>query len=128
MGQAVKGIITIEGLEIPITNPDKPLWPEAGITKALYLRKLAVLAPFLLKYSHNRLLTVIRWPHGIHGDFFTRKMPRSPVQTTSRLSCMTALNIWCLVRYRNCYGSAIRPRWSFIPPCIRRAARYRVNG
>ncbi len=78
MGQAVKGIITIEGLEIPITNPDKPLWPEAGITKALYLRKLAVLAPFLLKYSHNRLLTVIRWPHGIHGDFFYQKNAPQP--------------------------------------------------
>jgi bifunctional non-homologous end joining protein LigD len=78
MGQAVKGTITIEGREIPITNPDKPLWPEAGITKALYLRKLAVLAPFLLKYCHNRLLTVIRWPHGIHGEFFYQKNAPQP--------------------------------------------------
>ncbi len=78
MGQAVKGIITIEGLEIPITNPDKPLWPEAGITKALYLRKLAVLAPFLLKYSHNRLLTVIRYRTAFTGIFLPEKCPAAP--------------------------------------------------
>ncbi|ADO55221.1 DNA polymerase [Paenibacillus jamilae] len=78
MGRAVKGTITIEGHEIAITNPDKPLWPEAGVTKALYLRKLAVLAPFLLKYCHQRLLTVIRWPHGIHGDFFYQKNAPHP--------------------------------------------------
>ncbi|MFB5763491.1 non-homologous end-joining DNA ligase [Paenibacillus medicaginis] len=78
MARTVKGSIMIEGREITITNPDKPLWPEAGITKAIYLTRLAVLAPYLLPYCRGRLLTVIRWPHGIHGDFFYQKNVPEP--------------------------------------------------
>ncbi|MNW31173.1 putative ATP-dependent DNA ligase YkoU [compost metagenome] len=78
MARRAQGTITIMGCEIPITNPDKPLWPEAGITKAIYLEKLALLAPYLLKYCRNRLLTVIRWPHGIHGKFFYQKNAPTP--------------------------------------------------
>lgn len=87
MARTAQGTITIMGCEIPITNPDKPLWPEAGITKAIYLEKLALLAPYLLKYCRNRLLTVIRWPHGIHGKFFYQKnapVPRPEYISTYR--------------------------------------------
>ena len=44
MARTVKGTLTIEGQEIQITNPDKPLWPEVGITKAMYLQKLAAIS------------------------------------------------------------------------------------
>lgn len=128
MGRAVKGTITIEGHEIAITNPDKPLWPEAGVTKALYLRKLAVLAPYLLKYCHQRLLTVIRWPHGIHGDFFIRKMPHILGQTILKPLCMMALSISCLASCPNYSGSVIKLRWNFIPLCTEQEANCPVNG
>lgn len=128
MGQAVKGTITIEGHEIPITNPDKPLWPEAGVTKALYLRKLAVLAPFLLKYCHHRLLTVIRWPHGIHGDFFIRKMPHVLGRTILKPPCMMALNISCSANCHNSSGLVIKLRWNSTPLCTKRETSCPVNG
>lgn len=75
----VKGSIKIEGVELTVTNPDKLLWPEAGITKAIYLQKLAALAPYLLTYTHNRLLTTIRYPHGAGDTFFYQKNAPEPV-------------------------------------------------
>ncbi|MFC3748913.1 non-homologous end-joining DNA ligase [Paenibacillus sp. GCM10012306] len=79
MPTAVKGSITIEGQEIAITNPDKPLWPEVGITKKMYLQKLAALSPYLLRYCRDRLLTVIRYPHGVSGMSFYQKNAPEPL-------------------------------------------------
>lgn len=67
----------IEGHELTVTNPDKPLWPEAGITKLTYLERLLALSPYLLKYTRNRYLTTIRFPHGA-GDtksFYQKNCP-----------------------------------------------------
>lgn len=79
MAHTIKGTITINGTELTVTNPDKLLWPEAGVTKAIYLQKLAALAPYLLTYTRNRLLTTIRYPHGAGGDFFYQKNAPDPV-------------------------------------------------
>jgi bifunctional non-homologous end joining protein LigD len=68
-----KGTICIEGHELTITNPNKPLWPEMGITKLMYIEKLIFLSPYLLTYCLNRYLTVIRYPHGIHDKSFYQK-------------------------------------------------------
>jgi bifunctional non-homologous end joining protein LigD len=76
---AEKGTIIIEGHELTITNPNKPLWPEMGITKLMYLQKLIVLSPYLLTYCKNRYLTVIRYPHGVHDKSFYQKNAPEPV-------------------------------------------------
>lgn len=81
MPAAIKGSISIEGQEIIITNPDKLLWPECGITKRIYLEKLAALSPYLLRYCRDRLLTVIRYPHGISGMSFYQKNAPEPLPT-----------------------------------------------
>ncbi|AWV32014.1 non-homologous end-joining DNA ligase [Paenibacillus sp. FSL R5-0636] len=79
MPAAIKGTITIDGEEIIITNPEKLLWPECGITKRIYLQKLAALSPYLLRYCRDRLLTVIRYPHGISGMSFYQKNAPDPL-------------------------------------------------
>ena len=79
MAHTIKGTIMIDGMEITVTNPNKPLWPEAGVTKAIYLQKLAALAPYLLTYTSNRLLTTIRYPHGVGGEFFYQKNAPEPL-------------------------------------------------
>lgn len=79
MPTAVKGTITVQGQTLTVTNPDKPLWPEAGITKRIYLEKLAELAPYLLQYCRDRLLTVIRYPHGVGGTSFYQKNAPDPL-------------------------------------------------
>ncbi|WP_281884550.1 non-homologous end-joining DNA ligase [Paenibacillus sp. YYML68] len=76
--QAVKGTITIEGHELTITNPEKQLWPEMGITKAMYLEKLTQLAPYLLTYCRDRYLTTIRFPHGWNDKSFYQKNAPEP--------------------------------------------------
>lgn len=79
MARSIKGSIVIEGEEVPVSNPDKLLWPEAGITKMMYLQKLAELSPYLLRYCRNRLLTTIRYPGGIHSKFFYQKNAPDPL-------------------------------------------------
>ncbi|HUC93342.1 MAG TPA: hypothetical protein VMS09_15175 [Paenibacillus sp.] len=44
-------VTTIEGKEIIITTPDKPLWPEAGITKLDYIKYLLTVSPHMLPYA-----------------------------------------------------------------------------
>ncbi|GAA4716304.1 non-homologous end-joining DNA ligase [Brevibacillus fulvus] len=65
--------LTIEGKDLLISNPHKPLWPEANVTKLEYLQYLMKVAPYMLAYTQNRLLTVIRYPHGIHDKHFYQK-------------------------------------------------------
>lgn len=66
-------IMEIEGKQFTISNPDKLLWPEAGVSKLDYLTYLLEVAPFLLPYTRNRLLTVVRYPHGVDGKHFYQK-------------------------------------------------------
>ncbi|PLT44838.1 ATP-dependent DNA ligase clustered with Ku protein, LigD [Paenibacillus pasadenensis] len=67
------GEITVEGVALSITNPSKPLWPEAGVTKLTFLEKLIQLSPYLIRHCRDRHLTTIRYPHGIHDKFFYQK-------------------------------------------------------
>lgn len=73
MSRSVKGTIVVEGQELTISNPNKLLWPQMGITKADYLQRLAVLAPLLLKYCNDRYLTTIRYPDGVDNKSFYQK-------------------------------------------------------
>ncbi|MBE1447387.1 non-homologous end-joining DNA ligase [Paenibacillus sp. OAS669] len=74
-----KGTVIIEGEEITITNPNKLLWPEMGITKIMYLEKLLKLAPYLLEYTRNRYLTTIRYPNGYADKSFYQKNAPEPI-------------------------------------------------
>jgi bifunctional non-homologous end joining protein LigD len=58
---------------VMVTNPDKPLWPELNITKLDYMHYLVTVAPSMLNHLRNRALTMIRYPHGIHGHSFYQK-------------------------------------------------------
>jgi bifunctional non-homologous end joining protein LigD len=87
-GRDAAEAVAVEGHEIAITNPDKLLWPEAGITKLDYLRKLAALSPYLLKYCRDRYLTVIRYPNGIHGKSFYQKNCPEPVPAFVRTAVL----------------------------------------
>ncbi|WP_369384727.1 DNA ligase D [Halalkalibacter akibai] len=58
---------------INITHPDKPIWPNLDINKDQYLYYLQKAAPFLLPFLKERLLTVIRFPHGANAEQFYQK-------------------------------------------------------
>ncbi|MFJ8237851.1 DNA ligase D [Ureibacillus sp. NPDC094379] len=58
---------------IQITHPDKPIFPAIDINKDDYLLYLQEIAPQFLPFLKNRLLTNIRFPHGVPGESFYQK-------------------------------------------------------
>jgi len=59
--------------DIEITHPDKPLWKDKSITKLDYIHYLLEVSPYMLPFLKDRLLTVIRYPHGMFGESFYQK-------------------------------------------------------
>ena len=56
-----------------ISNPDKPFFPERGLTKGdlvAYYRDVAACA---LPHLRRRLFHMVRYPNGVEGDFFHQK-------------------------------------------------------
>ncbi|MFD0697597.1 non-homologous end-joining DNA ligase [Paenibacillus sp. GCM10027628] len=92
MAVTTKGTLIVEGNELTITNPGKPLWPEAGITKADYLAKLTELSPYLLRYCRDRHLTTIRFPHGYNDKSFYQKNAPEPTPPFVKLAPLDGIN------------------------------------
>lgn len=70
------GLITVNGKEIKISNMGKVLWKEVGITKSEYIERLITLAPYILPYAEDRLLTCIRYPDGVgQKSFYQKNVP-----------------------------------------------------
>lgn len=61
--------------EYPLTNPDKVLYPEQGITKREVLDYYALVAPRMLPHVANRPLTLVRCPNGYDKPGFFQKHP-----------------------------------------------------
>lgn len=59
--------------DVVITHPDKPLWENPSIFKMDYIHYLREISPYMLPFLENRLLTVIRFPHGMYGERFFQK-------------------------------------------------------
>lgn len=61
---------------VQLSNPDKLLFPEAGITKLDYVKSLHELSPFLLYYTKNRNLTTIHYPDGVgEKSYYQKNIP-----------------------------------------------------
>lgn len=58
---------------VQLSNPDKLLFPDAGITKIDYVRSLHQLAPYLLPYTENKALTTIHYPDGVGEKSYYQK-------------------------------------------------------
>ncbi|GED70314.1 hypothetical protein BRE01_40160 [Brevibacillus reuszeri] len=92
--------LSIGGHTLSITNPYKPLWPDAQVNKLDYLRYLMIVAKPMLAYAKDRLLTVIRYPHGILDKHFYQK--NVPDYAPSWIQTHT----WEKVRYVLCNNEA----------------------
>lgn len=66
-------LVHVDERILELSNLDKPLWPEDGITKADYLAYLRAVAAHMLPHLRDRLLVVTRYPDGIHGEGFYQK-------------------------------------------------------
>jgi bifunctional non-homologous end joining protein LigD len=65
--------VEVEGRRLPLTNLDKVLYPQAGVTKGEVIDYYTRVAPVLLPYLADRPLTVKRYPDGVDGPFFFEK-------------------------------------------------------
>ncbi|MDC3416818.1 DNA ligase D [Aquibacillus salsiterrae] len=58
---------------ITLTKQAKIFWPESGTTKGDLLRYIRQIAPYMVPFTRNKALTVIRCPDGVNGEFFYQK-------------------------------------------------------
>lgn len=76
MGNSGDLKLIIENRELIVTNPEKVLWHNPGLSKIDYIKYLLAVSPYLLAHTKDRLLTMIRWPDGIDGkSFYQKEMP-----------------------------------------------------
>lgn len=73
MAPAVKTPVSVAGRPLVLSNLQKVLWPEDGITKAELIEHYTRMAPFMLPYLKDRPLVLTRYPDGIHGKWFYHK-------------------------------------------------------
>jgi bifunctional non-homologous end joining protein LigD len=59
--------------DVEITHPDKPIWETPALKKIDFIHYLREISPYMLPFLKDRLLTVIRYPHGIFGEPFYQK-------------------------------------------------------
>ena len=75
--EGTKVTLTIGDRDVTLTNLGKTYFPARGITKAQLLQYYADIAPALLPHIADRAMVMLRYPNGIHGEFFYMK--RAPV-------------------------------------------------
>jgi bifunctional non-homologous end joining protein LigD len=62
--------------KVPVSNPGKIFWPEAGYTKGDLIEYYRSVSPWLLPYLHDRPVVLTRYPDGIQGkNFFQKDAP-----------------------------------------------------
>ena len=62
--------MTAAGREVPVSNPRKVLFPEAGITKLDLVRYYLAVADGALRAAGGRPNMLVRYPNGIGGEYF----------------------------------------------------------
>jgi DNA ligase D-like protein (predicted polymerase) len=66
-------LLVVDGREIAISNPEKVLFPEPGYTKLDLARYYLAVAEGALRGAGGRPNMLVRYPHGITGEFFYQK-------------------------------------------------------
>src|SRR4029453_11849048 len=72
-GKSERGLLTIDGHEVAISNPRKVLFPAAGYTKLDLVRYYRAVAAGALHAAGDRPNVLVRYPNGIDGEFFYQK-------------------------------------------------------
>lgn len=71
-------VLSVEGHEVSVSNPDKVLFPEAGYTKRDLVRYYLTVAEGALRGAGGRPNMLVRFPNGIaESHFYQKRAPRS---------------------------------------------------
>lgn len=69
-------LTTVGGRPLTLTNLDKVLYPAVGYTKAEVIAYYSAAAPLLLQHLHDRVVTRVRFPGGVHeASFYEKNAP-----------------------------------------------------
>jgi bifunctional non-homologous end joining protein LigD len=66
-------VITVAGHDVAISNPQKVLFPEAGVTKLDLAQYYLAVAAGALRGAGDRPNVLVRYPNGVGGEFFFQK-------------------------------------------------------
>src|SRR6187397_2961168 len=66
-------VIAVAGRQVPISNPDKVLFPERGHTKRDLVHYYLAVADGALRAAGDRPNVLVRYPNGVGGEFFYQK-------------------------------------------------------
>lgn len=65
--------VSIDGRTLQVSNLEKVLFPDVGLTKAEVISYYVHVAPVLLPHLAGRPVTFTRWPDGVEGQQFYEK-------------------------------------------------------
>jgi DNA ligase D-like protein (predicted polymerase)/DNA ligase D-like protein (predicted ligase)/DNA ligase D-like protein (predicted 3'-phosphoesterase) len=69
-------VVQVGKRRLELSNLNKVLWPEDGVTKAELIHYYLAIAPTILNHIRGRPLSLVRFPDGIHGEqFFQKNLP-----------------------------------------------------
>ena len=66
-------MVSYDGIEVKITNPDKVMFPRDGLTKRDVIDHYSGIASLMLPHMRGRPITMLRYPDGIDGKSFYHK-------------------------------------------------------
>ena len=72
-GDTEREVLTVDGREVTISNPQKVLFPGPGHTKLDLARYYLAVADGALRGAGGRPNVLVRYPNGIDGEFFFQK-------------------------------------------------------
>ncbi|MFD7604288.1 non-homologous end-joining DNA ligase [Streptomyces mirabilis] len=76
MNATAEGTVRVGRRRVPVTNPDKELFPDDGITKAELVDYYRAVARVMLPFLRDRPLVMERYPDGYGGrSFFHKDLP-----------------------------------------------------
>ena len=78
MAKVEAEIVSVAGRDVPVSNPAKVLFPQAGHTKLDLVRYYMAVAPGALRAAGDRPNVLVRYPNGIDGEsFYQKRAPES---------------------------------------------------
>jgi DNA ligase D-like protein (predicted polymerase) len=66
-------VVTVDGHDVAVSNPQKVLFPQTGQTKIDLVRYYLAVADGALRGAGGRPNVLVRYPNGIDGEFFYQK-------------------------------------------------------
>src|SRR3954468_13346168 len=87
MAGAEHEILRVGDREVPVSNPGKVLFPEAGHTKLDLVRYYISVAEGALRGAGGRPNVLVRYPNGAKGEFFFQK--RAPAARPDWIEVVT---------------------------------------